>query len=305
MPRNSPVYPMEEEWDVLIILDACRFDYFERAHPNYLTGKLEKGISPATCTPDWLKRVFTGWYDDCVYVSANPFVCNFPSQLLSKWQLAQTHFQARQHFPNIVEAWHTGWDSKLGTVHPSSVNRVALDAMSGMPGKRCIVHYMQPHYPYLCYDGFKFRKRNENRIAWLTRRSLIKLFGTETGNRVAKFIAPTEEEVVARKVGLDALRRAYELNLQIVLGYVAKLVDFLEGKVVITADHGELLGEEAKCGHPCNAGNIPLLVEIPWLEMRAQRKYSLDELATTQRGETLTERDDAQIQSQLRALGYL
>lgn len=36
---------MREEWDYLIILDACRYDYFAAIWENYFDGELEKRVS--------------------------------------------------------------------------------------------------------------------------------------------------------------------------------------------------------------------------------------------------------------------
>ena len=49
--------------------------------------------------------------------------------------------------------------------------------------------------------------------------------------------------------GREAIREAYESNLRYVLSYVSKLVRHLKGIKVITADHGELLGEGGYYGH--------------------------------------------------------
>ena len=75
-------------------------------------------------------------------------------------------------------------------------------------------------------------------------------------------------ELIARKLGVEKLRRAYEENLKLVLSYVNELVSYLrrEGLVVITADHGELLGERGLFGHPERV-RVPELVEVPWLEI--------------------------------------
>ena len=34
-----------EDWRILIVLDACRYDYFKRNYKRYLEGDLKKGIS--------------------------------------------------------------------------------------------------------------------------------------------------------------------------------------------------------------------------------------------------------------------
>ncbi|MDX1522566.1 MAG: hypothetical protein R3264_13140, partial [Anaerolineae bacterium] len=66
---------LDEEWDYLIILDACRYDHFVQM--NTLEGQLEKKISRASNTNEWLRKNFTGYYDDIVYVSGNPRCSDF------------------------------------------------------------------------------------------------------------------------------------------------------------------------------------------------------------------------------------
>jgi hypothetical protein len=46
------------EWDILIILDACRYDYFERTVYKYLKGHLRKVIGPDSHTLPWAKKTF-------------------------------------------------------------------------------------------------------------------------------------------------------------------------------------------------------------------------------------------------------
>ena len=52
---------MEEKWDYLIVLDACRYDYFKE-YNNILEGHLEKKLSCASCTYEWLEKNFSGKY---------------------------------------------------------------------------------------------------------------------------------------------------------------------------------------------------------------------------------------------------
>ena len=85
-------------------------------------------------------------------------------------------------------------------------------------------------------------------------------------------------DAVKRKYGKSGLREAYRENLRIVLDYVAKLyMRFSEKKIIITADHGELLGEEGAYEHPNGPidkifNNLfskrkKILQEIPWLKV--------------------------------------
>jgi len=40
----------------------------------------------------------------------------------------------------------------------------------------------------------------------------------------------------------------------------------LEGEIIVTADHGELLGENGEWGHPIGSEK-PALRGVPWLEV--------------------------------------
>ncbi len=71
---------------------------------------------------------------------------------------------------------------------------------------------------------------------------------------------------VARKYGEKELKRAYKNNLEAVLSEVEKIVERFpqENRIVITADHGELLGEDGLYGH---GYPHPLLRNVPWFEI--------------------------------------
>ena len=67
-----------------------------------------------------------------------------------------------------------------------------------------------------------------------------------------------------RDVGRLGLREYYEDNLVLVLEAVKKLVGHLEGTIVITADHGTMLGEKNLYNHWPNSKER-ILREVPWL----------------------------------------
>ena len=231
------------DWDFLIILDACRADVFEDVCG--IRGYYERVRSPAPCTVLWLERTFTGFYD-VVYVSANPFVN-------SKGRLPHVRFDATKHFAEIVDVWDFGWDEANGTVPPKHVNYAVKRLISNGSAKKMIIHYIQPHFPYIgdrkfleidakwSMDEFRYAvpKPNE-RIRWAIKAGIVTV---------------------------EDLKNAYRNNLRLVLRYVRKLLDHLEGKVVITSDHGELLGEDGLFLHECHY-NHPILRTVPWLEIK-------------------------------------
>ena len=62
---------MKEDWDFLIVLDACRYDYFSEMYENFFTGRLEKRLSPDCSTVEWLKRSFPNYYPEVIYISVS------------------------------------------------------------------------------------------------------------------------------------------------------------------------------------------------------------------------------------------
>lgn len=131
---------MEEDWDTLIILDVCRYDYFKRVYQDYLKGALRKIISPGAYTHEWVDEVFGNKeFDDVVYVSANPHI-NSKGVTRPGYD-----FNPRKSFHKVIDAWDWGWDEELGTVHPKGVSKAAGMARARYPRKRLIAHFMQPH----------------------------------------------------------------------------------------------------------------------------------------------------------------
>jgi hypothetical protein len=92
---------MQESWDYLIILDACRYDCFEEVWENYFKGSLEKRIAAGSSTKEWRDRSFPGCYDDVLYVSANPFVNSLA---------AVKGFAGTEHFCKVYDLWRENWD---------------------------------------------------------------------------------------------------------------------------------------------------------------------------------------------------
>ncbi|MFX0095744.1 MAG: hypothetical protein ACFFBD_28660 [Candidatus Hodarchaeota archaeon] len=284
---------MDEKWNYLIVLDACRYDYFSKLFDGVLPGKLEKVYSPAYCTVEWCIKSYPEYYEDVVYISANPYI-NSKAQVRG--------FKASDHFFKIIDVWEWGWDEQLGTVHPQKINETTMNLQNQYANKRLIIHYLQPHAPYLRYDlskGFPkphvngpiltgIQDRKPNKITkWLSHLDYIvqkysaleSLFGNRPSWTIKEFlnIPPSGPiEVVLRKVGIQGLRQAYEDNLKMVLSYVLKLIETMSGVIIITADHGELLGEKRCYSHFCGSRN-PLLKEIPWLvieKVTKRRKIS-------------------------------
>lgn len=228
------------DWDTLIILDACRFDVFEELNP--FDGDLTRKVSRASHTSQFLKGNFDGKrLTDTVYTTATP-------------QLERYRDEVDVQFHDVDNVWNDErWDDEEGTVLPGTMTDAALDVHETYPDKRHVVHYMQPHYPFVGWDvddGLRsFGETPEEGFdIW--------------EGRIRGQVDLAPEDVWP----------AYRDNLEQVLEAVSTLVDEIEGKVVITSDHGNMVGERARpipireWGHPIGL-YTDVLTEVPWLEL--------------------------------------
>lgn len=255
--RNNGFYVMDEDWNHLIILDACRYDVFEKEIRNWdLKGKLEKRISRGTNTPQFLLENFgNGHYDDIVYVTANPYVS----------------YYLKGRFHKIIPVWDFGWDEKLKTVPPEKVYEATLKALRKYGNsKRLIIHFMQPHEPFITLKDVDVTGFRNARLEVITGK-----VGQIPDRCIWDLV---REGKFDRKLAIEG----YIENLRIVMPYVVKLCKILNGKVVVTSDHGEGFGERLFgilpiriWGHPRGV-RVRQLIEVPWFVCEGNERLNLD-----------------------------
>ncbi|TMT86783.1 hypothetical protein E2L06_09295 [Haloterrigena sp. H1] len=279
---------LESEWDYCLVLDACRYDVFSEVYDEYLDGTLEKRRSVGSSTPEWAYRTFTEEHD-IAYFSGNPFINDLGIPLNElKWGASCDYeWSASNHISNVFDVWKSGWDDDLGTVPPDGIAEAFYNNQDAVEdADRTVLHYMQPHAPYLARGkGQKLkqiqkgiRKQEEaeesedgsgGALASLgdTIRPKVenKLEGSELAQKAGLWLELDPTEVVTNGTR-EAAMALYEENLRIALESVADLVDDLDGTVIVTADHGEAFGEEGVWEHHIET-YIPALMEVPWLEV--------------------------------------
>jgi arylsulfatase A-like enzyme len=316
------LFVMQEAWDHLIVLDACRYDFMERLSGRYIEGNLGKRLSAGTSTLEWRDANFQGRYEDVVYVSSNPYINGVR---------AVRGFLGSEHFGKVYDVWSTAWNRKKGTVLPKAVSDCAVGAMKNHGRARFIIHYLQPHAPYLGLDddtlGFPIPDVECERV--LTGTSVCedpatkvlilkaltrvcykaRLLGSNPAWRLREILRmdpASPMDAVRRASGDTGLRAAYEANLETVLAAVADLLRFMSGRIVITSDHGELLGEGGRYSH-FSGSTARELLEIPWLVVEKRQSEALDGWRAERKDEPEAEGADGkdEIGSRLRALGYI
>jgi uncharacterized protein Usg len=268
-----------EEWDLLIILDACRLDTF-RSVSSFDTVEVRSWGTPTT--PSFLKKHSNEPHLDTVYVSANPHIAPHEDS-----------------FHHIKHVWQKNWDEDLHTVRPEQVVIATKTAAEEYPDKRIIAHFMQPHQPYIGNSALE---------------ELGVLSGVENARRVAKdgtTILDLDEEfphvfTLLRNGELDrdTAMTYYKENLEVVLPAVEELLEWWDYRAAVTADHGELFGEryfpmpKRKYGHFPDMWH-PALVLVPWVAISGKRRST-----TAERGQQKNYLDDQSVEDRLKSLGY-
>jgi len=231
------------DWDKLIILDACRPDKFRKYYSNYFEGEYQVVESAGTDTLKWVAGTFPDKYNITYVSGAVPITKKGAFEEGMKKVFGFT-YAGGAHFKNITEVWDFGWSDTLGTVSPKAVTEEGLKHRK----EKAIIHYFQPHAPFI---GEK---------------ELLGLTGSEEGKgRGDKPVdEPIWNAVRANEISIEELEEAYEGNLKLALNEARKLIKELSGKIIITSDHSNHLGEGGKLAH---SGDDYFLKKVPWLEV--------------------------------------
>ena len=265
---QRPIDVMAEDWDNLIILDACRYDLFDDL--NMIKGDLSAVISGGSSTSEFLRHNFDNTvFTDSVYVTANPQI---------------TRHKIGRRFVHCARLWQEHWDDELRTVLPNDVTDNAIGINEMFPNKRLIIHYIQPHYPFIGEVGQQIEH------------------GEVTGDGVIKEereFPSVWDQLREGAVSREWVWEAYKQNLEIVLPEVERLITRLDGKSVITSDHGNSFGEMGVFGHPGGIW-VSSLVTVPWLEIDAIERRQI----THDNVDTWSGTDSNVIEDRLASLGY-
>lgn len=247
LPKNRSDI-MDEEWDNLLILDACRYDVFEEV--NDLPGTLEYRLSNGSRTPEFFEENFgDSKHYDTVYVTANPV------PRVDEW----CSVNIDTIFHEVIDVWRVHWDEEVNTVRPEPVAGAIRNAHANYPDKRILGHFIQPHQPFIGETGREIEERGISAYDRLVKEKKA------SGKKVW-------EQLEDGELSVERAWQAYRENLELVLPHIRDLCDELSGKTVITSDHGNLFGEFVwpfpvrKYGHPAGI-HTTNLIKVPWLEL--------------------------------------
>lgn len=276
---TDPDPVLDADWDVLVVLDACRADLFSAvaaaADYDFLPDAgPETRTSPASSSEEWLANVFEAAPDaalaDLAYVTGNPFSA-------SEFDASRLH--------TVEEVWRYAWDDDIGSIPPRPVTDAAIRTWRETDAARMVVHYMQPHFPSIpaARDGAGDDGISLDRFGT---RSLSVWDDLRFGHRTR-----------------DEAWRAYRENLEYVLEDLEVLCSNLDAeRAVVTADHGNAFGEHDVYGHPGGV-DLPVLRTVPWCPVSTTDARSHSVEASH---DTAPELDDERqaVEERLEDLGY-
>ena len=226
----------DRDWDLLIVLDGCRPDTLSAVAPAFeFVGDVDRLQSVGSCSSEWLTRTFDPERAEMVAETAMVTGNTWTDRYLDA-----------DAFAALDEVWKYAWDDGLGTVPAQAITDRAIALARECDPERLIVHYMQPHHPFVPDP----------------------LAGDEGMARTGTRSSDANPWVALRHgdVSVERVRAAYEANLRYVLDSVAVVLDNVAAdRAVITADHANLFGEWGLYGHPMHTP-VPSLVTVPWVE---------------------------------------
>lgn len=235
--------PFQHDWDVLIILDACRFDVATEQETSL--GPPERVYSLGANSPRWIQRSFQlateTQLNSTGYISANPFTNLAPDDKLA-------------FVDNVLQY---AFDKELGTVPPRPVTDRAIEHIRAGHADRYIVHYIQPHLPSVQEDG---------EVTEFISPPDMEASTSNPWKDVESGVRDSNEVI-----------NAYKNNLSPVIDEVELLLENINAEMVsITADHGNYLGEFGRYGHRYDCGIHPAVRFVPYWEKSATDRQTHD-----------------------------
>jgi hypothetical protein len=280
---GTPVY--DQEWDLLVVLDTCRVDALDAVAEEYdFLGDRDAVWSVGSTSSEWVTHTFDREYADEVartaYVTANPH----SELILHERDLPPAYTGVPFTWPawdpvdaadflELEEVWRYGTDDRLGVVPPATMTDRAITLGRELEPGRLVVHYMQPHAPYIAG-------------------------AVAADGPLDPAMKKPLEALQAGRVDEETVWAAYLDNLRLVLDELERLLENVDAEdVVITADHGEAFGEYGFYEHPIGCPH-PVVKQVPWARTTAvdrgtSRPQAYDREAT-----------DSVVEKRLEDLGY-
>lgn len=284
-PRLGTVWWDRDDWDILVVFDAMRVDLARETFDGHEVGSV---WSPASTSIDWINRHFADehreHWQDTAYVTANPFASHDTPH-------AQSADLDEKDIGHLDCIYQRGFQDVGGvkTTPPETVTDAAIRAWREEDVDRMIIHYMQPHQPFRSKPEWESVYSNLENLA-----GEVNEGGPDIWHRHRQGEFEQSE-----------LWAAYRDNLEWVWQDVEeRLLRNVDGEAIITADHGNGMGEWGTWSHPPgditpHVRKVPVVGPITAEDTRSVTPdpYPSDVTSTAAEHEN-------NVSGQLEALGY-
>ncbi|WP_273837547.1 hypothetical protein [Halococcus sp. PRR34] len=281
----------DEEWDLVVILDACRVDALREVANEYdFLDDVHAELSMGSSSKEWMVNTFHETnkekINDTVYVTANAWAEQVLDDTVSftGWTVTNGTFvegnqlvERLAYRPTVTKAdFRDVIEQPLSNVGgidgfpAEQLTDFAIEAGRKYNDSRMIVHYMQPHAPFLHHVA-----------------------NGEQPDNIDEKPLEALNDIQDRKI----VREGYVDNLRYVLDNIEILLENFDGNVLITADHGEMLGKRLH-GHGEGIPH-PKLRWVPWVRTTATDSKTRDPDVEISEGVS------EDIDTRLSALGYI
>ncbi|WP_135534894.1 hypothetical protein [Halostella pelagica] len=232
----------ETEWDVLVVLDACRYDVLREV----AEWPVDAVQSPGSNTSEWLSSVKAAGTMHDAYVST-----------------ANVQYSKVDVGSEVRACWETHWDDYLNTVLPEPVLE-ATDERVSDGETPAVAHVLPPHAPYVGVCGEEWLPLFPDVEEWHGEQA------ANPGSRSQRLFSSGE---IDPEKAWQAYRTSVRSTWAVTREYVGRWVS--DGQtVVVTADHGELFGRYREFGlyvHPTRC-YVPALVTVPFAVFKPRRE---------------------------------
>lgn len=266
VPLGTSIF--DRDWDICVILDTCRLDAIRQLTDEYqFIQGVDRTMSVGGSSPEWMVQTFSSnrqkTLEDTAYLTSNAWIEKVLDDRLcpedeyhgyrilkhlreyGDWNLARpTDFgRLEKIWTYVPEEQRVGEESdprnaRQGGAPPRYVTDRAIAVGRNFDYNRLILHYMQPHSPYIdqLNSGQQLDDVHKDPFGFLK----------ETGKK-------------------EQVWDAYLDELRCVLDDLKLLLSNIDAeKVIISADHGEAFGEYGIYKH--HSGSLhPKIRFVPWI----------------------------------------
>lgn len=282
-PVGRNIY--EDDWDICIVLDSARVDTLRERWPSGVAVEsFDSAWSRGSISTEWMSQTFRPAYRDPIadttLVTANPHsatVFDERSILTNGREISvpypETPAVEKDAFNEVYELWRTHAVAQ-NAVPPDVMADATIQAHREHEG-RVVAHWLQPHEPFIAPNSPITSGSPTSANVWRAAMN-----GSLDGEKIVE---------------------SYERTLDLALFELAHVLECVDARVLVTADHGNAFGEWGVWGHPFGWPQ-PAVRKVPWVTMQAHKRQDYnphDVLASSEEPS-----DNTDVSEQLAALGY-